>query len=52
MWYVVLVFGFPVLLYTTERVTAWVRKARIEKRRAEAEYPITGNDAVGRTVMF
>lgn len=52
MWYVVIVFGFPVFLFAAERVTAWVRKARIEKRRAAAEYPITGNDPVGRTVIF
>jgi hypothetical protein len=52
MWYVPLVLGFGVFLYTTERLTAWVRKARIEKRRAEAKYPITGNDPAGRTVIF
>ena len=52
MWYVVIVLAFPVFLYTAERVTAWVRKAKIEKRRAEAEYPITANDPVGRTVIF
>jgi hypothetical protein len=52
MWYVVLLFGFGVFLYTTERLTAWMRKARIEKRRAQAAYPITGNDPVGRTVIF
>ncbi len=52
MWYVAIVFAFPVFLYTVERVTWWVRQARLEKRRAAAEYPITGNDPVGRTVIF
>jgi hypothetical protein len=52
MWYVVIVFAFPVFLFATERVTAWVRKARIDDRRTKAEYPITGNDPVGRTVVL
>ena len=52
MWYVMIVLAFPVFLFATERVTAWVRKARLEKHRAEAEYPTTGNDPVGRTVIF
>jgi hypothetical protein len=44
--------AFPVFLYTAERVVALVRKSRIESRRAKADYPITGNDPVGRTVIF
>lgn len=45
------VAGFLVSLYGGERLTAWVRRARIERRRAKAEYPITGNDPVGRVVI-
>lgn len=43
--------AFLVIFYTGERVTALVRKARIERRRAKADYPITGNDPVGRIVV-
>lgn len=48
----VAVIAFPAFLYTVERVTGLVRKSRIESRRAKAEYPTTGNDPVGRTVIF
>ena len=50
--------GFVVLgalmatLYAGERVTALLRKARVERRRAKSEYPITENDPVGRTIVF
>ena len=50
--------GFVVLgaalvaFYATERLVAMRRKATIEQRRAKAEYPITGNDPEGRTVIF
>ena len=40
-----------VAYYGGERLTALVRRARIERRRAKAEYPITGNDPVGRIVV-
>jgi hypothetical protein len=43
--------AFLVTLFVGERVTWWVRKARIESRRAKAEYPITQNDPVGRIVV-
>jgi hypothetical protein len=39
------------IFYTGERVTAFVRKARIESRRAKADYPITGNDPMGRAIV-
>ena len=38
-------------IFVGERSVALVRKARIEKRRAKADYPITGNDPVGRTIV-
>ena len=41
-----------VTLYVGERVTALWRRARIDRRRAKAEYPITENDPVGRTIVF
>jgi hypothetical protein len=50
--------GFVVLgavlvtFYAGERVTALLRKARIERRRVDADYPITANDPTGRTVIF
>ena len=48
-----LLLAAPVLiLYVGERVTSWVRRARIETLRAKAEYPTTGNDPVGRVVVF
>lgn len=40
-----------VAFYAGERVTALVRKATIERRRAKAEYPITGNDPMGRIIV-
>lgn len=40
-----------VAFYAGERITALVRNARIEKRRAKAEYPITANDPVGRIIV-
>lgn len=51
MW-LIGVLALPVFLYTAERVAALVRKSRIESQRAKAEYPITSNDPVGRTVIF
>lgn len=49
--------GFVVLgaalvtFYAAERVASLLRKARIERRRAKADYPITENDPVGRTIV-
>jgi hypothetical protein len=37
--------------YVAERTTSLVRRSRIDKRRAKAEYPITGNDPVGRLIV-
>ena len=51
MW-LIGVLALPVFLYTAERAAALVRKSRIESQRAKAEYPITSNDPVGRTVIF
>jgi hypothetical protein len=41
-----------VTFYAGERLTALLRRARIERSRAKAEYPITENDPVGCTVVF
>ena len=52
MQYVLVVFGFPLYLYVAERIASRVRRSRIDQRRAQAAYPITGNDPVGRSVIF
>ena len=39
-----------VSFYLIERTAAHLRKARIDVRRAKAEYPITENDPVGRLI--
>ena len=51
MWYFVALFAFPAFLFTAERLTTWMRKKRIEARRAKAEYPTSENDPVGRAFM-
>jgi hypothetical protein len=49
--------GFVVLgavlvtIYAGERSAALLRRVRIEQRRAKAEYPVTGNDPVGRIIV-
>jgi hypothetical protein len=43
--------AFAVIFYATERVTARVRRARLQQRRANAAYPINDNDPIGRTVV-
>jgi hypothetical protein len=43
--------GVLIAFYAGERATALWRKARIERRRAGADYPITGNDPVGRIIV-
>ena len=48
----VVVGASMVFLFAGERITAWVRKARFEGNRAKAQYPMTGNDSEGRTVVF
>lgn len=40
-----------VTIYGGERLTARWRRARLETRRAKAEYPITENDPVNRTIV-
>jgi hypothetical protein len=37
-------------LYLIERAAAYLRKAKIDDRRAKADYPITENDPVGRLI--
>lgn len=39
-----------VSLYVLERAAAFRRKVKLEKRRANAEYPITGNDPTGNLI--
>jgi len=39
-----------VSLYVIERAASHVRKARLESRRAKAEYPITSNDPTGNLI--
>jgi hypothetical protein len=40
-----------VSFYGGERIIAFVRRARIERRRAAADYPITSNDPTGRIIV-
>ena len=51
MLFFIAIVGFPAGLYAVERATAFVRKSRIESRRANAAYPITSNDPMGRTIV-
>jgi hypothetical protein len=39
-------------LYVAERVTTAIHRAKLHDRRAEAAYPLTANDPVGRSVVF
>lgn len=48
---IVLAGAALVAFYAGERVISFVRRARIETRRAAAEYPITENDPVGRIIV-
>ena len=48
---ILIALGGLVLVYVAERTTSYVRRARVEQRRANAEYPLTDhNDPVGRTI--
>lgn len=40
-----------VAYYATERGVALWRRVKIDQRRAKAEFPITGNDPVGRIIV-
>jgi hypothetical protein len=40
-----------VLFFVAERAVALVRKSKFDKRRATADYPVTGNDPQGRIVV-
>jgi len=44
--------GFLAVLYGGERIASYVRRAKLEKRRGKADYPLTDhNDPVGRSFM-
>ena len=44
--------GFLAVVFGAERLTSYVRRARLEKRRTKADYPLTDhNDPVGRSFM-
>lgn len=40
-----------VIIFVGERSAAFWRKARIEKRRAKADYPINENNPIGRNIV-
>lgn len=39
-----------VTIYVAERLATLRRRATLERRRANAEYPTTENDPIGRTI--
>jgi len=50
MGIVIAVSGLLVV-FVAERATAYVRKARIDKRRSQADYPVTDyNDPIGNNI--
>ena len=44
-------FALVLAFWGSERLYRWNQRRRVDARRAAAEYPITGNDPTGRTII-